>query len=331
MHDLGLAVGMPPQDGGTVLVVDDDSLAQAYAKRLLAPLGFEVVPSLSGADALARLRARDSLPDVIVLDVHLTDMLGLDLLRELKEDSRLALIPVLVVTGDPGHELEALRLGASDFVSKPFKAAEMRARVQAQARMGQAVRALERAEDLLITLANIVEARNAYPESHTRNVAALGEAVGRALGLNRPEELRVLRLGGLLHDIGKIAIADALLVKPAPLTAEEQAEMRKHSEIGYNLLKPLKTMSDVLPAVLHHHERWDGSGYPRGLKGSSIPLAARVVGIADCYDAITTDRPYRKALSHERTVRIIAEEERGQWDPEVLEAFSSVVRRKGCS
>ena len=320
-----LDVGPVSTETGSVLVVDDDSLAQAYIKRLLTPMGYQVLSSLSGEEALDRLKGMESPPEVIVLDVHMGGLSGLDVLRSIKGDVRLALIPVLVVTGDKDYELEALRLGASDFISKPFQAAEMRARVQTQVRMSQAIRAMEHAEDLLVTLANVVEARDAYTESHTRHVAALSEAVGRAMGLDCAEDLRVLRLGGYLHDLGKIAISDSILVKPGPLTEEEWVLMRSHPMVGHNLLQPLRTLRDILPTILHHHERWDGSGYPSGLRGKSIPLSARVVGIADCYDAVTTDRPYRKALPHERAVAILQDETQELWDPDVLDAFLDIV------
>ena len=326
MIERGFAIEPPLPQSGTVMVVDDDSLAQAYARRLLVSKGYQVATALSGEEALQRLRANETTPDVIVLDVHMTGMSGLEALREIKADKRLSLIPVLVVTGDKEYKIEALKLGASDFISKPFHAAEMRARVVTQVRMSQAIQALENAEDVLVTLANTIEARDSYTESHTRHVSSLAEEVGRMLGLEYESDIRILRLGGYLHDIGKIAISDAILIKSSELSDEEWVTMRSHPVIGYNLLKPLKTLRDILPAILHHHERWDGSGYPRGLKGPSIPLSARVIGIVDCFDAVTTDRPYRKAMTREQAVELLKEDCRAGWDPEVLEALLEIIR-----
>jgi len=311
---------------GTVLVVDDDPLALAYARRLLLAKGFQVVQAPSGEEALRRLKTEGFLPDVIVLDMHMDGMNGIEFLREIKADPRLRLIPVLVVTGDKEYKIEALNLGASDFIAKPFRVAEMQAKINTQVRMCQAVKELESIEDILLTLANTVEARDAYTEAHTRHVSVLSGAVGRALHLEDKGDVRVLELAGHLHDIGKIGVSDAILVKRGPLTEDETTIMRTHSLIGYNLLKPLRSLRDALPGILHHHERWDGSGYPGGLTGESIPLAARVVGLVDCFDALTTTRPYRAAMPREKAIEIILRDEnRRLWDPNVLDVFLSVL------
>ncbi len=314
-----------PAPGGFVLVVDDDPVAATLVKDLLEPAGYAVLSASSGRQALEFLKAHAEPPDVVLLDVQMPGMDGLEMLKLLKADAELRLIPVLMVTGDEEQEVRALELGASDYIAKPFRTSKLRAKVQSHVRMSRAVRELERMEDILMAIANAAEARSAYTEAHTRRVALLSGAIARNMNIVDPGGLRGLRLGGHLHDIGKIAVPDAILLKPGPLDEEEWRIMRRHPMKGAEILSPLHGLKNVRPVVLHHQERWDGSGYPHGLQGEAIPLTARIVSVADMYDAMTTERPYREAITADDALSTIQNEAGRLLDPSVVDAFLRVV------
>lgn len=173
---------------------------------------------------------------------------------------------------------------------------------------------------MLALLADAIEARNAYSSGHTRRVGALAQAAGRRLGLDR-RELRALELASLLHDIGEIGIPDRILTKPGPLTPEEEEHMMRHPEISVRLLRNLPELEPLAPLVLHHHERFDGSGYPHGLFEQAIPIGARLLAAADAIEAMTTDRPYRSSLGAATAMTELADCAGSQFDPDVVEAF----------
>jgi putative two-component system response regulator len=188
---------------------------------------------------------------------------------------------------------------------------------------------LEHAEKVLFSLALSIEAKDAYTEGHCERLSDYSTALGRQLGLAE-EQLVALRRGGIVHDIGKIAIPEHILMKPGPLTAEERRIMEQHPVIGERICAPLKTFQDVLPIIRHHHERMDGSGYPDGLKSEAIPLTARVLAVVDVYDALSTERPYRKALSNEEAFKVMGEEvKRGWWDPHLFAELQKTVAALG--
>lgn len=172
-------------------------------------------------------------------------------------------------------------------------------------------------------LANAVEARDAYTGKHAERVAAYGLAIARAGGMSLADDPQI-EFGFLLHDVGKVAVPDAILFKPEPLNMPERTVMEKHAEIGWEILRDVDFLGDAKLVVRHHHERWDGAGYPDGLAGETIPLAARVFSVADTFDALTTDRPYRPAMPIARAREIIAEESGTQFDPAAVEAFAKV-------
>jgi putative two-component system response regulator len=183
---------------------------------------------------------------------------------------------------------------------------------------------LERAESVLFALARSIEAKDPYTEGHCERLADHSACLGERLGLSE-EEITALRRAGIVHDVGKVAVPDAILLKSGPLTPEEWKVMRDHPVVGERICRPLKSFRLVLPIIRHHHEKLDGSGYPDGLKGEQIPLTARILQIVDIYDALTTERPYKKALSRaEALATMRGEIQRGWWDPKVFDAFQEI-------
>ena len=281
---------------GRVLVVDDHDANIALIGRLLVAAGFEVRATLK-ADEVLDAVAREQ-PDVVLMDVRMPRHSGFELCQALKRSITTKLIPVVLMTASSEQKdrLAAIEAGADDFVTKPLNVEELRARLRSLVRVKRFTDDLDNAEQVIFSLALTIEARDEYTEGHCQRLAAYGVALGTALGLERPD-LNALHRGGYLHDIGKIAVPDAILRKPSALTPEEFAVMRTHPVTGERLCGDLRSLVRVRPIVRHHHERFDGSGYPDGLRGDAIPLLAQIVGIVDVFDALTSDRPYRRALS----------------------------------
>lgn len=301
-----------------VLVVDDDPSTLRLLRAILAPDGHEV--SLAGDAEQALDAISDRVPDLVVLDLGLPGMGGLELLERLKTEVPTRLIPVVVVTGvdERTARLEAIDLGADEFLTKPVDRAELRTRVRALLRLKHHVDQLERTENVLVTMARTVEARDPDLREHCERMSQWVTLVGREFGLDE-DDLRTLSLGAYLHDIGKIAIPDSVLLKPGPLNGPERTIVRSHPIVGESILKPLTSVDDVLPLVRHHHEHLDGSGYPDGLAGQDIALKVRILSACDVFDALTTHRPYRTALSFGQAVEVLsAEVRRGWWDAEVV-------------
>jgi putative two-component system response regulator len=311
---------------GTVLVVDDQRDNLELLVTSLQPLGYQVWPAEDGPTAL-RL-ARERLPDVILLDVVMPGMDGFEVCRRLKEDGETRLVPVVFITGLDSREarLQGLDAGATDFLYKPFDLTELQVRVRNLISFRNLTRDLDSAEEMMFSIARAVEARDEGTGDHCDRLSLLAARLGERLGLD-DDSIKTLRRAGYLHDIGKIGIRDAVLLKPGRLTEEEWVVMRGHVEIGVGICSPLRTFRSVLPIIRHHHERRDGSGYPDHLKGEEIPLLARVFQVVDVFDALTNDRPYRKALSAEEALSVIEDEtRRGWWDPAVVASFAAMVR-----
>jgi len=307
---------------GTILIVDDDPTNRELLEAVLQAEGYAVI-AVAGAPAALEVLARTR-PDVVLLDVMMPEMDGMELCRRLKSQPATRLIPVVLVTALSGSEdrIRGIEAGADDFLSKPVRLAELRARVRSLLRLKRYTDQLDHAEAVLYSLALGVEAKDPHLEGHCARLAHYATALGEALGLD-PATLEGLRRGGLLHDVGKIGVPDAILFKPGPLSPEEWVVMREHPAIGERICRPLRAMQDVLPIIRHHHERWNGSGYPDGLAGEAIPLTARILQVADVFDALTTQRPYRQALALAEALDVLWREAAwGYWDPALVEAFA---------
>jgi len=309
---------------GVVLVVDDEELNRKLLRDLLIARGFQIEEARDGEEALHK--ARQLSPDIVLLDVRMPRIDGFEACRELKGDPRTQLIPVVLLTALSSVEdrVAGIESGADDFLSKPFHQAELVARVRSLIRMKQLTDQLERTENILFTMAAAVEAKDPYTEGHLRRLADYASEISLALGLP-PRIITVVRHGALLHDIGKIGVPDAILHKPDELTSEEFDVIKQHPVFGERICRPLRFGAEVGPIVRNHHEQWDGTGYPDGLVGEAIPLGARIVAVADAFDAMTTDRPYHPAMSITSAMDELRHGAGIQWDPHLVKTFVSVM------
>ncbi len=313
----------------TIMVVEDDPAVRRVLGDQLSGFGYHVIEAASGEQALDSLNV--VAPDLIVTDVHMGAMSGIELCQRVKSDPRYEFTPVVMLTAvsDLSARLAGLGAGADDFFPKPVDFTELRTRIAALLRVKILLDQLERAEGVITTLALTIEARDTYTGGHCDRLAHYASAVGEALGVDHAQ-LRALRLGGYLHDLGKIAVPDGILLKPGPLDAAERARVQTHAGVGADLVVGLKSLENVRPIMRHHHEKWDGSGYPDGLRGEGIPLGARIIAVVDVYDVLNTERPYKSALSREQSVSILLQEtDAGFWDPRVVTTFLEVLRALG--
>jgi putative two-component system response regulator len=307
-----------------ILIVDDDPDVRETLIRVLRREGYQLLTATNGREAL-EVVAREN-PDLILLDVTMPELDGFEVCQQLKNDERTALIPVTMLTGldDREHRRYGLEAGADDFLTKPFEPSLLRARIRSQLRVKRLTDQLERTESVIFMLALAVEAKDAYTEGHLRRLSRYSEQLAIVIGLE-PHQVTAIRFGGLLHDIGKIAVEDAILRKPGKLSTEEYEQIKHHPEYGARIIAAMRFAAEVGPVILSHHERWDGKGYPQGLKGEEIPIGARIVAIVDAYDAMRTDRPYRNTLSLEETISRMRAGSGEYWDPDLLEVFINLV------
>ncbi|HEV2489767.1 MAG TPA: HD domain-containing phosphohydrolase [Candidatus Acidoferrales bacterium] len=313
---------------GKILVVDDEASARIGLEALLRRQGYEVRSTADGQSALTECAAYQ--PDLVLLDVMMPGLDGFEVCRQLKARPETRLIPVVLVTGlsERNDRIEGIDAGADDFLNKPIDVSELNARVRSLLRLKSFTDELENAEAVLFSLARSIEARDPCTHGHCERLAEFSAQLGEQLGLPA-EEIKALRRAGIVHDVGKVVVPDVVLLKPGPLNTKERALMREHPTVGERICAPLKTFRLVLPIIRHHHERWDGSGYPDGIGGEKIPLTARVLQVADVYDALTTDRPYRRALPPDEAWKIIQKEvNRGWWEKRLVKEFRGLMSRQ---
>ncbi len=310
---------------GIILVADDNEANRELLSALLSAEGYQVVCAADGQQALDRLDS-DSI-DLALLDVLMPRRTGFEACLAMKAKPETRLIPVVLLTSlnSDDDRIRGIMCGADDFLSRPVNKHELLARVHSLLRLKQFTDELDNAEAVLFSLALSIEAKDPYTEGHCDRLAKYSVALGEKLGL--PEDLRVaLRRGGLVHDIGKLAVPEHILLKPGPLNPEERKIMEQHTIAGERICAPLRSFRHVLPIIRHHHEKQDGSGYPDGLKGEQIPLTARILQVTDIYDALSTDRPYRKALPVQKAFAIMREEvKRGWWDGSLIDQLERLV------
>jgi putative two-component system response regulator len=312
-----------------VLVVDDNHNTMTLMRDLLSSRGYDVVAVPDAAQAEAEILRR--LPDVVLSDVVMPGKSGYELCREVKENPATRLVPFVLITGlsDREDRVRGIEAGADDFLSKPIFPEELFARVKSLIKLKEFTDELETAESVLCTLGLSVESRDPYTEGHCERLAENASNLGRHLLLDE-DEIIALRRGGYLHDLGKIAVPDEILKKGADLTPEEWMIMKRHPVTGENICRPLKSLRLVLPIIRSHHEHFNGSGYPDGLRAHEIPLLARILQVVDVYDALRTARPYKAAQTHEQAAVTMRDEARaGLWDDElVLEFFSMLDKQR---
>jgi putative two-component system response regulator len=332
-----------------VLVIDDDPNVRDILSDLLKRERCVVHTAESGLSGIAAARAE--LPDLILLDVMMPDLDGFSVCRMLRDDPLTAEVPIIMITAldDRSSRLEGVKAGADEFLSKPVELSELRLRVRTMQRINryrrlieereraaaqerllteqarQAAQAIAEAYDqTLIGWSRALDLRDKETEGHSQRVAQLTLAVAQALNIPPEEQINMWR-GAMLHDIGKIGVPDSILHKPGPLTEEEWEIMRCHTTYAYELLSPIAYLRSAIDIPYCHHEKWDGTGYPRGLRGEQIPLAARIFALVDVWDALTNDRPYRKAWSREQAYQYICEQKGKHFDPNLVDLFLSIA------
>jgi cyclic di-GMP phosphodiesterase len=310
-----------PSDSGVarVLAVDDSPANLELLHQLLVREGYVVMLARDGEEALDIVTTAS--PDLVISDVMMPKRDGYDLCRAIKSHPLGRLTPVVLVTSLDGlqERIRGIDAGADDFLRKPFDPHELRARVRSLLRLKRYTDDLDSADAVIMSLARTVEARDASTEGHCQRLAVLAVGVGTRLGLGAAD-LESLERGGVLHDIGKIAIPDSILLKTSPLTPVEFERMKQHTIIGEGLCSELRLLRGVRPIVRHHHERLDGSGYPDALRGDEVPLLAQIMSVVDVYDALTTTRPYKAAMTPARAFdELMAEAQRGWRDAALVE------------
>jgi putative two-component system response regulator len=307
---------------GTILVADDQASNRDLFSELLTALDFKVITAADGAEALDQLNRVPT--DLVLLDVMMPQLNGFEVCAKIKANPETYLIPVILVTGlsDKESRIEGIRVGADDFLTRPVDRTELLARVRSLLKLKLRTDELERAELVLFSLARSIESKDPYTHGHCERLAEYSSHLGIQLGLP-DDHITALRRAGVVHDVGKVAVPDAILLKPDRLTEEEWKIMREHPAVGERICAPLKSFRLVTPVIRHHHEKFDGSGYPDGLRGEAIPICARVLQVVDVYDALTTERPYKKAFSSNEALQTMKEEvAKGWWDPNIFEEFA---------
>jgi putative two-component system response regulator len=321
-------VSLVPEDKPRVLVVDDEPINLKVMEATLQGLNYEVLKAAGGEEALHLVHKADV--DLILLDIMMPDMDGYQVCRRLKENETTRLIPVIMLTALSGTDakVRGIEAGADDFITKPPNRTELLARTQSLVKVKGLNNDLVGIENVLFSLANTIEARDACTQGHVERVSHMATSLGNRMGL-KGKDLKALKLGGALHDIGKIQVPDSILNKPGPLTPEEREIMESHSDAGYRICLPLKkTLGSALDVIRYHHEKLDGSGYPDGLKGDDVPMVARIMTVVDIYDALVTDRPYRKGMTREGGLKILnGMVKEGKLDAEVGREFTEMTPR----
>ncbi len=307
-----------------ILVVDDNPLSRMTAVDLLSLDGYELLETDCNPSVIDLINKQK--PDLVLLDVMMRQIDSFALCRQLKSDLRTCNIPVVLMTltDSREHRLKVMETGADDLLIKPLDRLELSTRVKSLINQKRLNEGLDQAEQVLFSIAKAVESRSSDSGSCAR-ISLLVQAFGNYLELTE-EEVNNLLFAAHLHDIGTIAIPDAVMLKEGELTPSEKELIRKHVLIGEEICQPLRNRGGILPIIRHHHERWDGTGYPDGLSGRDIPYLAQVFQIIDIYDALTSDRPHKKAYTPKEALSIIAEETAKGWrNPEITAAFTAFI------
>jgi len=309
-----------------VLCVDDNKLNLELVAATIGQEGMHAVLAENGREALQVLEREPV--DIVLLDLVMPDQDGTTTLKALRSDRRWEFLPVIVLTSHRNNQMrqEAIVAGADDFISYPLNRLELVTRIHSLLRIKEYHADLEQTQNVICALALALEAKDRYTRGHSQRVGDLARTFALHLGM-RPSDAERIRIAGLLHDIGKIAVPESLLNKQGPLTREEFMRVIDHPVIGEEMVRPLTTLTSVLKLIRHHHERYDGRGYPDGLRGDAIPYEVRLMSIVDAYDALTSHRAYRPApLTHEAAIATLRRESAGgKWDPQMVEAFAAML------
>jgi putative two-component system response regulator len=314
--------------GSLILVVDDLPFNVEVMEGILHREGYKIMTALHAHDVLCI--AGNTSTDLAILDVMMPGMDGFDLCGKLKALSGLRFFPVILVTAlnELEDKTKGLEAGADDFLTKPFHTAELVTKMQSLLRLRKLQSELDHSEDIIMILAIAIEAKDPYTKGHSERVGTLSTEFAAYIGLSEDGQ-QVLFRAGILHDIGKVGIDDYILHKRGYLTENEFGLVKEHVLVGENICQPLHSARSILPIIRHHHERWDGTGFPDGLKGEEIPFFARITAITDTFDAMVSVRPYRAPFSFDEAISRMEEERfSGQWDPDLLKTFFVMIRER---
>lgn len=307
-----------------ILLVDDDDLVLSTTQMALSDQDYEFITANNGKEALQL--TFDKNPSLVITDVTMPVMNGLELCRSIKENYETRLISVIVVTAYDSLEdkIEAIKAGADEFISKPYNIIELKVRIKALLRFKELTDKLEDFSKVISSLAKAIDARDPYTRGHSYRVSYIAMEIAKNLSLS-DKAINEISEAGLLHDIGKIGIEESILNKPSKLTPREIKTMQTHPIIGEDILKPLKSTQNFRSIIRSHHEKLNGSGYPDGLKGDQILISVRIISISDIFDAMRSDRPYRKGMSCDKTLSIIEDEVKNNyWDKEVFKVIRNI-------
>jgi putative two-component system response regulator len=309
-----------------VLCVDDNRMNRDLVAATLAEANLDLLLAENGREALEVLE-REAV-DVVLLDLLMITQDGTSTLKALRADPRWEFLPVVVLTSHRNSTMrqEAIVAGADDFINYPLNRLELVTRIHSLLRIKEFHADLEQTQNVICALALALEAKDHYTRGHSQRVGDLARTFALHVGLTQ-SQADLIRTAGLLHDIGKIAVPERLLNKAGPLTREEFMSVIDHPVIGEEMVRPLTTLTSVLQMIRHHHERYDGRGYPDGLSAEAIPFEVRLLSIVDAYDALTSHRAYRPApLSHETAIATLRRESNGgKWDPKMVEQFAVML------
>lgn len=315
-----------PQKKPKILIVDDNPTNVELLLAQLKSYPYQLMTAYDGEAALKKIEEEP--PDLILLDLMMPKLSGYEVCQKIKSDKKTQFIPVIVITAlkELEDKLKAIEMGADDFLMKPFNKVELVTRVKSLLKLKELYDDVDSSETIIFTLAEMLEAKDVYTRGHSERVARYAVLLARRLGLNEADQ-ELIRRGALLHDVGKIGIREMVLNKPEKLSQEELAHIRSHPARGCEICKALKSLAPVLPIIRHHHERVDGLGYPDGISGQELALGPRIVSIADAYDAMTSNRPYRKGIPPGDALKIFEHElDSGQWDPELVKSFIQLIK-----
>lgn len=313
-------------DNSRILVIEDNTSIRDILVDAIKELGYSISSADNGLQGLEDIL--DNPPDLVITDIAMPGLDGYELCSSIKRNKHTRLIPVIMLTGNDNFEsrMRGIEAGADDFLAKPCRMVELQARIKSLLKLKHYTDDLESAQEVIFSLALAVEAKDPYTRGHCRRISKYSTEIGRRLILDE-DFLQAIERGGFLHDIGKIGIPDNILHKNGSLNDEEKAIIQAHPIQGEEICKPLRTLSSCLPIIRHHHERMDGGGYPDGLYGENIPLEARIVAVADFFDAMTTDRPYRKGSSPYAVIPMLAKAgESGHLDPGITAIMAQIIR-----
>ncbi len=315
-----------PEKKPKILIVDDNPTNVELLMAQLKSYPYELASANDGEAALKKVESDP--PDLVLLDLMMPKVSGYEVCQKLKTDKKTQFIPIIVITAlkELEDKIRAIEMGADDFLMKPFNKVELVTRIKSLLKLKELYDDVDSSETIVFTLAEMLEAKDVYTRGHSERVAKYAVLLARHVGLNETDQ-ELIRRGALLHDVGKIGVRELILNKPEKLSSEELAHIRSHPARGCEICKSLKSLAPVLPIIRHHHERVDGLGYPDGVSGKELTIGPRIVSVVDAYDAMTSNRPYRKGIPPAEALKIFERErDSGQWDAELVTHFIQLIK-----